>query len=88
MDSGLSTEGYHVRSGSSWMMVVGFTEDGPVARGLLSYSESNNALSEHWNDQTQFYSENTALRPLLFNEDAIQAGLLSEQSLSLDINEQ
>ncbi|MBW3141135.1 acylase [Ferrimonas balearica] len=81
MRSRLSTEGYHVRYGSSWMMVVGFEDDGPVARGLLSYSESNNPLSPHWNDQTQYYSENTALRPLRFTEDAIAEALLSDQTI-------
>ncbi|USD37153.1 acylase [Ferrimonas sp. SCSIO 43195] len=81
--SELTTEGYHVRYGSSWMMVVGFEEQGPQARGLLTYSESNNALSPHWNDQTQYYSQNTALRPLLFTESAIAAETLSDISIQL-----
>ncbi len=81
MRSRLTTEGYHIRYGSSWMMVVGFEEDGPVARGLLTYSESNNAGSPHWNDQTRYYSENTALRPLRFTEEAIAEALLSDQTI-------
>ena len=34
-------KGYHIAYGSSWMSVVNFTEDGPVAKGLLSYSQSH-----------------------------------------------
>ncbi|QIZ77805.1 penicillin acylase family protein [Ferrimonas lipolytica] len=77
--SQLSTEGYHVRYGSSWMMVVGFGDNGPTARGLLTYSQSNNFQSPHWNDQTQYYSDNNNLRPLLFTEDEIAAATSSDK---------
>ncbi|WP_417345119.1 acylase [Ferrimonas sp.] len=79
--SHLSKEGYHIRYGSSWMMVVGFGDQGPEARGLLTYSESNNVQSPHWNDQTKYYSDNTALRPLLFTEETIAAETLSDVRL-------
>lgn len=42
--------------GSSWIMAVEFTEDGPLARGLLSYSQSTNPTSPHYGDQTRAYS--------------------------------
>jgi len=69
--SGLSAEGYHIRFGSSWMMVVGFDDDGPVARGLLSYSQSTNPESDYYEDQTRYYSEKKALRPILYREKDI-----------------
>ena len=49
MDSPLSADsaGYHINSGSSWMTVVNFTDDGPVARGLLTYSQSSEYGSDH-----------------------------------------
>lgn len=81
--SELTTEGYHIRYGSSWMMVVGFGDNGPEARGLLTYSESNNFQSPHWNDQTKYYSDNNSLRPLLFTEEAIAAETLTDVTLSL-----
>jgi len=43
--------------GSSWIMAVEFTEDGPFARGLLSYSQSTNPNSPHFADQTRAYSQ-------------------------------
>ncbi len=71
LPSALSDEGYHVRYGSSWMMVVGFEDDGPVARGLLTHSQSSNPDSEYYEDQTRYYSENKSLRPMLYREKDI-----------------
>lgn len=82
MASGLSDAGYHVRYGSSWMMVMQFTDDGPVGRGILTFSQSNNFLSPHWNDQTAYYSANNGLRPLLYEQDDIDANLLSTVTIS------
>jgi len=82
LSSGLTTEGYHLNSGSSWMFVVNFTDDGPMARGLLTYSQSSNTDSEHLDDQNRLYSETTALRPLLFSEAEINAHTISEMDIS------
>ncbi len=79
--SGLGKHGYHVRYGSSWMMVVSFTKNGPIARGLLTYSQSNDAFSEHYNDQSSLYSTEKRLRPLLFNEQDIVAQQISSLTL-------
>jgi acyl-homoserine-lactone acylase len=72
-DTILSAEakGYHIGYGSSWMTVVNFTDQGPVARGLLSYSQSRVYGSEHNLDQTLLYSEQPQLRPLRFTEQDI-----------------
>ncbi|MGX6648741.1 penicillin acylase family protein [Maricaulaceae bacterium MS644] len=45
--------------GSSWIMAVEFTEDGPFAQGILSYSQSTNPNSPHFADQTRAYSAKT-----------------------------
>ncbi len=82
LPSGLSDAGYHVNYGSSWMFVANFTENGPVARGLLSYSQSSNDMSAHLDDQTRHYSETTSLRPLLFSEDDIAANTKESISIS------
>jgi acyl-homoserine-lactone acylase len=42
--------------GSSFMMVAQLTPRGPVARTLLSYSESSNPDSPHHGDQTRLFA--------------------------------
>jgi len=78
LKSGLTTQGYHINYGSSWMFVVNFTDNGPSARGLLSFSQSSNTESEHVDDQNRLYSDTSALRPLLFSEADISANIISE----------
>ena len=77
-----AAQGYHISYGSSWMMVVGFTEEGPIARGLLSYSQSHNPDSEHFDDQTRLYSSQAQLRPIRFSEADIAANTLVELNIS------
>jgi acyl-homoserine-lactone acylase len=83
-DSILSAEGggYHVNYGSSWMTVVNFTDEGPVARGLLSYSQSHEYGSDNNVDQTLLYSQQPQLRPLRFTEVDIEANKVSEMTIS------
>jgi len=52
------SEGYPdvTRSSSSWILAMEFTEDGPRARGILTYSLSANPESPHYDDQTWMYS--------------------------------
>ncbi len=75
-------QGYHITYGSSWMFIANFTENGPVARGLLSYSQSHNPESEQSDDQTKLYSEQPQLRPLRFTEADIEANLIKEMTVS------
>jgi len=82
LKSGLTTDGYHLNYGSSWMFVVNFTDNGPSARGLLSYSQSSNTDSEHNSDQNRYYSETSVLRPLLFSESDISSNIISEMDIS------
>jgi len=42
--------------GTSYIQVVGFDGDGPVADALLSYSQSTDPASAHFGDQTKLYS--------------------------------
>ncbi len=80
--SGLSSAGYHINYGSSWMFVVNFTENGPVGRGILTYSQSSNTMSAHLDDQNRVYSETTALRPLLFTDADISNNVIAEMTIS------
>ena len=75
-------QGYHINYGSSWMIVVNFTEDGPVGRGLLSYSQSRVYGSEHNLDQTRLYSEQPQLRDMYFTAEEIEANAIETMTLS------
>jgi acyl-homoserine-lactone acylase len=49
--------GYVPFHGSSYMQVVTFDAQGPVADGVLSYSQSTDPASPHYADQTWLYSK-------------------------------
>lgn len=77
-----AAEGYHITYGSSWMVVVNFTENGPVGRGLLSYSQSNSVVSDNFDDQSALYSQQPTLRPMRFTESEIAAALVEQMTIS------
>ncbi|CAB0151717.1 Acyl-homoserine lactone acylase PvdQ [Pseudidiomarina piscicola] len=70
--------GYPITYGSSWMFAMEFTAQGPVAEGLLTYSQASNSDSDHYLDQTLLYSSAPQLRPLHFNNDDV-ASVAAEQ---------
>ncbi|MCC5879559.1 MAG: penicillin acylase family protein [Idiomarina sp.] len=82
--SQLSAEGggYHITSGSSWMFVMAFTDQGPQGRGLLTYSQSSDVFSPHFLDQTLYYSAEPRLRPIPFTNDEIDDLLLEQMTIS------
>ena len=63
--------------GTSWHFGLEFTDNGPEAYGLVSYSQSTDAMSPFFSDQSEQYS-NKQYRPLFFTEDDIQANLLPQ----------
>lgn len=83
LKSNLTESGYPVNYGSSWMFVMNFTEDGPVAKGLLTMSQSSDSTSEHFDDQSRFYSNTPVLRPLLYKDEDINLNLIGEMDVSL-----
>ncbi|WBQ13165.1 penicillin acylase family protein [Hyphomonadaceae bacterium BL14] len=66
--------------GSSWIMAVEFTDEGPRSRGLLSYSQSTDPSSPHYGDQTRLYSDK-GWDELYFDEAAARANAVSARSL-------
>lgn len=70
--TGLQRGGYAVNYGTSFLMVVGFTDAGPEARALLTYSASSDPRSPHFTDQTELYSRE-AWRPVRFRPADIAA---------------
>jgi acyl-homoserine-lactone acylase len=61
-----------VVSGSSYLQVVSFDEQGPKALGLLTFSVSSNPQSAHSSDQTQAFSRKE-WSTLPFTEEQIKA---------------
>ncbi len=70
--TGLRTRGYPVNSGTSFLLVLAFTDDGPRARAITTYSSSSDPASPHFKDQTEMWSRKE-LRPVLFTREQIQA---------------
>ncbi|KPY60507.1 3-oxo-C12-homoserine lactone acylase PvdQ [Pseudomonas syringae pv. solidagae] len=61
-----------VVSGTSYLQVVTFDEQGPKAQGLLAFSESSNPQSAHSSDQTEAFSKKR-WQALPFTEQQIKA---------------
>lgn len=68
----LTTEGYAVNYGNSFVLAVAMGEEGPDAAAVMTYSQSMDPASEHYADQTAVYAEER-LRPVLFEEADILA---------------
>jgi acyl-homoserine-lactone acylase len=68
----LSSNGYHINYGASYILSVALTEDGPQAQAMLSYSQTEDPNSSHFSDQTLLYS-NKLWRQVLFNRSDILA---------------
>jgi acyl-homoserine-lactone acylase len=78
--TGLRVGGYRVTYGTSFLMAVELTDDGPRGLGLVAYGQSGDPTSEHHLDGTQAYADQ-APRPLLFTEPEIEAATLDRRSL-------
>lgn len=70
--TGLTSQGYVVNNGSSFIMAMEFTATGVNARAVLTYGESSNPESEYFADQTQMFS-NKEWRPILFTDEQISS---------------
>jgi acyl-homoserine-lactone acylase len=66
----LTTEGYVVNYGTSFIMTLQYTDDGPEAAAFLTYSESDDPASPHFADQTPLFSDKE-WRPILYREEDI-----------------
>ncbi len=68
----LTDRGYPVNYGTSFLMVVGFEEAGPVARAIMTYSASSDPASPHFADQTEMWSRKQ-LRDVRYRAADIEA---------------
>ncbi|MEM9758564.1 MAG: penicillin acylase family protein, partial [Pseudomonadota bacterium] len=74
-----SSSGYNVVHGSSFIMTLAFTDEGPRAEAILSYSQSGNPQSEHFSDQTPLYRDKR-WRKIYFSAEEI-----AREALSVDV---
>lgn len=66
-----------VVAGSSFIMAVELTPEGPVSRGLVTYSQSVNPESPHYADQTELFSRKGWVELAYRREDVLAAALRS-----------
>lgn len=71
---------YRPNYGSSFVMALAFTEQGPRAEMFLSYSQSHDPESAHFSDQTRLYGQQQ-WRPMLFSEEEVQAATVETLTL-------
>ena len=77
----LSSSGYNIAHGSSFIMTLNFTDEGPQAQAILSYSQSGAPKSENFSDQTARYRDKE-WRDIYFERSDIAKHSLSSVSLS------
>ena len=77
----LTEKGYPVVHGSSFLMALEYTDQGPRAKAFLTYSQSGDPQSEHFTDQTELFSRKQ-WRPILFEEEAIAADTEREYTVA------
>ncbi len=71
---------YRINYGSSFVMALEYTEDGPKAEMFLSYSQSHDPESENFSDQTELYS-GLEWRPMLFAEGEVAEAVVETLEL-------
>lgn len=75
--------GFEPFHGSSYLQIVGFSDTGPVADAILSYSQSTSPASPHFGDQTREYAAKRWHRlPFTSKEIAAQ-----QQGVALKLSE-
>ena len=79
----LTDKGYPVTYGSSFILSLSYTDNGPVAEAFLTYSESGDPSSVHYADQTKLFSKKQ-WRPILFKVEDIDKDAQSSIVLSQD----
>jgi len=77
----LTEQGYPAVHGSSFVLALSYTDQGPRAKAFLTYSQSGDPESEHFIDQTLLFSKKE-WRPVLFTEEEIAADTKREYTVT------
>ena len=72
-----TSAGYPVTFGNSFVMVLEFTADGPVAQAVLTYGQPDDPANPDFTAQTKVYSGKD-LRAVLFTPDEVAAGAVGD----------
>lgn len=67
----LTDKGYAITYGTSFLLSLSYTDNGPVAEAFLTYGESGDPTSEHYTDQTKLFARKQ-WRPVLYNAEDIE----------------
>ncbi|WNG34861.1 acylase [Archangium violaceum] len=70
--TGLTQDGYVINSGTSFLMALEYTDNGPRARAFLTYGQSADPASDLYRNQLKRFSEKQ-WRPIAFAEQDIAA---------------
>ncbi len=70
--TGVAKNGYPTNYGTSFLLLVEMSKDGPKAEAIMTYSNSSDPRSVHFDDQTKMWPKKR-LRPVRFSMDEIQA---------------
>lgn len=71
---------YRINYGSSFVMALEYTENGPKAEMFLAYSQDHDPEGENFKDQTELYSD-LQWRPMLFDQADIESAVIKTISL-------
>lgn len=80
-DGSSGVDGWLIARGTSWHFGLEFTDNGPEAYGLVSYSQSSDSSSDFFTDQSQRYSDKN-YRKMYLDESEIAANVISEEEVS------
>jgi acyl-homoserine-lactone acylase len=72
--------GYLINSGTSFLMALEFTDDGPDARVFLTYSNSENRSDPYYTEATERFSEKD-WRTVLLARDDIEADTIEAKTV-------
>ncbi|MCB9663992.1 MAG: penicillin acylase family protein [Alphaproteobacteria bacterium] len=79
--SELTDDGYFMNNGNSFILAVEMGTDGPRARAVMTYSQSEDWRSPHLADQGPIYAGGS-LRPVAFTEAEIAADTVEQLTLT------
>jgi acyl-homoserine-lactone acylase len=72
--------GYPINNGTSFLMALAFTDDGPQAQVFLTYGESEDRSSDIYTEATEAFSAKE-WRTVAFTDDEIEADLVEMKTV-------
>jgi acyl-homoserine-lactone acylase len=79
--SGLTEKGYPILGGTSYLLGLSFTDDGPVAEAVMTYGQSGDPTSEHYKDQLKLFNKKQ-WRPVLYKMKDVNQNIISSIMLT------